>query len=211
MDLHHAYHLYADGEWKQAWKEHLIALTYGLDNELKTFSVGLVGSEERRQEAKEIVTQSGASVVAEADTGWEQVTLEYVDSFCDSNDGYFLYCHSKGSSHVFDLNTRWRRMMTHDVVVNWIECVQILDTGIDTIGTTWHPASPDFGPRDYWAGNFWWANMRFVRELPPVKYENRFDAEGWIGEHPTPISHHAVRPGINSYLTSTDVFLDFLN
>lgn len=206
MNLYHAYHIYADGNWKPAWDEHVLALRCGLKGELSFFGVGIVGSQENRHIARQAAESFGASVVTEADSGWEQVTLEWLDSFSDSHDGHILYAHTKGSAFNYDVSVAWRRKMTDDVVFNWQHCVSLLNGGVETVGTTWHPAGPEYGPRPYWAGNFWWATTAFIRRLPAIGYKNRYDAEGWIGECPGEINYHALSPGVLSYLNSPPTY-----
>ena len=199
MNLYHTYHVYADGNWKTAWDEHANALLHGLKDELSFFGVGIVGNQKNRKNVRQVIEAFGATVIAEQETGWEQVTLEWVDEFSDNNDGYLLYAHTKGSAYPSRVSTPWRNKMTNNLVVNWRECVAFLDGGFDTVGTTWHPACEQFGPRPYWAGNFWWATTTFIQQLPPVGHTSRYDAEGWIGECPNPIKYHAFAPGPLSY------------
>lgn len=196
MILHHAYHLYADGNWRTGWLEHVFALSHGLGEKLDTFAVGIVGSPENRANAvSEVLSVPGVRVVVEADSGYEQETLDWIDSFVDDHDGVVLYTHSKGSGYPSPVSVSWRRTMTFDAVVNWKQCVDLLSSGVDTVGTTWHPASPSYGPVPYWAGNFWWASASFLRELPPPSREHRYGAEGWIGLYPHAIKYRALREG----------------
>ena len=30
-------------------------------------------------------------------------------------------------------------------------------------------------------GNFWWSTAGYLRGLPPLEYDDRYKAEGWIG------------------------------
>lgn len=181
MNLHHAYHLYADGNWHQGWKEHIKALSRGLKNRLTTFSVGLVGNQHNRSIAHDIVAREGATVVVEVDTGFEQETLDWVDKFVDTNEGYMLYNHSKGAGFPVEISNAWRRTMTYDTVIEWETCVGYLNAGYDAVGTCWHPAGTEFGDTPYFAGNFWWASNTFLRTLPPPLRAHRYGAEGWLG------------------------------
>lgn len=202
MNLYHAYHIYADGDWQRPWKEHKLALAHGLKESLSEFGVGIVGTPKNRIRVRQLVEEYGARVVAESDTGWEQLTLEWVASISRTHDGYVLYSHTKGSAFPSDVSVKWRRLMTYDAVVGWRDCVARLDEGFETVGTTWHEPSPEHGTRPYWAGNFWWATTAFIKELPPIGYAHRYDAEGWIGEHHQPIKQYAIHPGASSFLTA---------
>jgi hypothetical protein len=79
MPLHHFYHLYADGRWRDPVSEHIGALKHhGLFDSLASFSVGIVGERSRRDEAKRFLHGLGVPhvVCTEVDTGWEQETLD---------------------------------------------------------------------------------------------------------------------------------------
>lgn len=194
MNLHHTYHLYADGDWQACWTEHVKALSNGLLDVLSSFSVGIVGSPEKRKEAIDIVASVGASVVVEKNTGFEQETLDWLDSFVDRYHGYMLYTHSKGAGFPSSISVPWRRMLTFDMVVNWRSCVHFLTEGADCVGSNWHPSGPEYGPIPYFAGNFWWATHSFLRTLPAPSRENRYGAEGWIGSGGK-VNPHPVRLG----------------
>jgi hypothetical protein len=184
MRKHHVYHLYANGFWEQAWKEHVIALNMGLLRELDTFSVGLVGTNENRAIARKVVEEVGATVVVEEDSGYEQVTLNWLHNFAFEEEGVVLYAHSKGSGFPNRPSTLWRRTMTFDAVVDWRKCVETLEKGFNCTGSNWHPACPQWGPTPYFAGNFWWATLDLIKSLNLPANTTRYDAETWIGESP---------------------------
>ena len=179
-DLHHVYHLYADGGWEQAWEEHIEALNLGLIGHLSTFSIGLVGSPENRAIARQCVENSGATVVVEEDSGWEQVTLKWLHDQVATLDGFVLYCHSKGAGYPNGVSVPWRRTMTSDVVIGWEESVKLLDS-YEAVGGHWHYPSDETGPVGYFAGNFWWARCEAIAELDEPEVIHRFAAEGWLG------------------------------
>jgi hypothetical protein len=193
-DLHHVYHLYADGAWVQPWEEHLVALRSGLQPALSTFGVTLIGSPEQRAVARTVVEQGGASIICEADTGWEQPSLHWIQEHLLESDGAVLYCHSKGAAYGTALHDKWRRVMTYDVVTNWEQAVSLL-ADVDVVGSWWHFPSERMGPVGYFAGNFWWARVDFLRTLPAPIMEHRFGAEGWLGLNDQ-VRHHAFREGV---------------
>lgn len=102
-------------------------------------------------------------------------------------DWYVLYHHTKGVTHPGqELYDRWRWRMEYNCVVQWRRCVEDLQRGYEACGCHWltperFPAavtSPFFG------GTFWWAKARYLMQLPRLpeaKWENRFEAESWIG------------------------------
>ena len=54
-------------------------------------------------------------------------------------------------------------------------------------------------------GNFWWAKRELIKRLPPLQYESRYDAEGWIGRGEPDIVN--LIPGHEPRLTDTPMEL----
>lgn len=102
-------------------------------------------------------------------------------------DWYVFYHHMKGVTHNGNIfYDKWRMRMEKACVWNWKQCVSDLDSGFDAVGCHWltpeeYPAgvkSPFFG------GTFWWATAEYLLELPDLPaatWQNRFEAESWIG------------------------------
>jgi hypothetical protein len=180
MKLTHFYHVYADGDWETPAYEHIEELFIsGLLDELDNMFIGIVGSKENRDKVKR---NFAGVVVAEADEGWEQVTLSEVLKFAEYSSDAIFYAHTKGAWSNTPLAKDWRESMTHDTVTRWQECVSSLRDH-DAAGAFWlKSVEPEHHDHDFFfAGNFWWATANYVRSLAPVKTENRFQAEGWIG------------------------------
>lgn len=178
--LTHFYHVYADGDWRVPARDHFAALeASNLTDNLDSVRLGIVGCESNREQVKNNLP---GVVVCESDTGWEQVTLNKVREFAQSDDGAILYAHTKGAVARSELSSRWRVSMIHDTVTRWRECVEALGT-VDAVGSYWlkssEPEHSDHG--FFFAGNFWWAQSSYLRKLDPVRNENRFQAEGWVG------------------------------
>lgn len=206
--LKHFYHIYADGDWESIVLTHLEHLkNSGLLDELSLFAIGLVGSNENRKHVKLLLDKQQISylVVAESNTGYEQVTLNalHEESQLDKNS-FYLYCHTKGSSrcqssdvcseedpirHInaknqvasgkasscFEANTLWRNNMTRDVVDNWRYCVDLMDSKYDSVGCFFQYRSHHF----YW-GNFWWVKGSIVSDLERPSLKSRYSAEKWL-------------------------------
>ena len=180
MKLAHFYHVYADGDWQLPVTEHLHALTVsGLLERLNDFFVGIVGTPENRQLVREALP---AVVIAEADQGWEQVTLQELHNYSHKHKAQVLYAHTKGAYQVDELRRSWRVSMTHDTVTRWRECVEELEK-VQVAGPFWMKSSLSEHSEHghFFGGNFWWAQSEYVAALPPLKNDNRFQAEGWIG------------------------------
>lgn len=106
--------------------------------------------------------------------GWEQVTMQLMR---DHAVGDVLYAHTKSAANYSEMHDKWRRSMTYFNVVCWRDCVRYL-ADHDTVGC--HLIDPG----DFWGGNYWWARSEWLAELSPLQYDNRYQAEAWIGTHP---------------------------
>ena len=180
MRLTHFYHVFADGDWEIPVTEHLHALTVsGLLDTLDDLFVGIVGAPENRARVRDAFP---AVVVAEADEGWEQVTLQKLHDFSHKHEAKIFYAHTKGAWSRSELARAWRVSMTHDTVTRWGECVHALEK-VQAAGPfwlkSWEPEHADH--ESFFAGNFWWARSDYIRTLEPVGMESRFQAEGWVG------------------------------
>ena len=191
MNLHHFYHVYADGNWLEITKNHLRALKqYGLYDNLTSFNVGIVGSEQNIDSVSSFLDECGYNfkIVATNPDGWEQVTIHKLWEMANShNDAYFVYAHTKGSAHPHGVSLNWRNGMTRHLIVEWQKCVDALDSGYSTVGCHAQPGRED-QPLPFWGGNFWWATSEHIRSLSRCPENTRYDAEAWIGQnHLTPV------------------------
>lgn len=188
VPLHHFYHVYADGDWSEALSDHLAALNYGgLLEQLETFGVGVVGSEENIANVKRWLDERGVKhiIVAESPTGWEQETLIPLHEFTRSNTGYVSYAHTKGAAHYASVNNAWRRSMEWYNFCDWTKAVKVLDVGVKIVGCHWiagGPAeNPLWGTGGMFGGNFWWSSCEVLRQAPDIETNSRHAAEHWIG------------------------------
>lgn len=183
--IYHFYHIYADGKWIEPVSEHFRAYKMGLANVCDLY-IGIVGSEQNRNAVKSWLKENNIehTIIAESNTGWEQVTQIPMWEFCQTHDGVVLYAHSKGSSSQTDVNIRWRRSMIYWNVIRHADCIEKLKD-FSTVGCHWiYPvvSMPEhkFGNPMY-AGTFWWARCELVRTFMRPPLTHRHEAEGWIG------------------------------
>jgi hypothetical protein len=184
--LAHYYHIWADGAWEAPVLEHLAALERtGLGAALNVKAAGVTGRPEHRREVATVLP--GWDICAGEDTGFEDVTLRALHTYAQDHDGKVFYAHAKGAANPSRQNTLWRRRMTYCTASKWQECVTALDDH-DCAGPHWLTADsyygggPGAGPwRGWFGGNFWWANLSFLRGLPVPGGGDRWAAERWIG------------------------------
>jgi hypothetical protein len=185
--LAHFYHVYADGAWQDPLAEHLSALDeHGLAAALDYKAAGVVGSPANCQAAISVL--DGWQIAVTADSGFEEVTLRKLHAFA-ALDGKAFYAHTKASVNVERPNILWRRRMTEYAVGMWRDCAAALDAGFDCAGPHW--ITPERWPTavttPLFGGNFWWANLSWLRRLPVPGGGDRFAAERWIGETEVPV------------------------
>lgn len=190
--MRHFYHLWADGAWDAPLLQHLHALAAaGLD---VTVEAGIAGAPARRREALRVLAASGVrySIVAEADAGFEGVTLNALHAHAHLMPAAepVLYAHTKGATAPGDeFRHRWREGMTAVVVGQWRQCVAAL-ADHDVAGAHWLEPGARYpsasvsvtvtAPLPHFSGNFWWARAGCLAPLP-VPATSRYEAETWIG------------------------------
>jgi len=97
-----------------------------------------------------------------------------------------LYHHTKGVSTPHQAD-RWRERMERYMIWNWKDCVDLLlHQGFDAVGCHWltPEANPGAIASPFFGGNFWWAKSDYIARLPALPtdtWENRYEAESWIG------------------------------
>jgi hypothetical protein len=195
-NLYHFYHAFADGKNSMiAIEEHLDNLiTSNLSKNLEKFCVGIVGSEENRAKVKQAlvakINEIPLEIIAEADEGFEQITLEKMWNFSKNHEGYYFYAHTKSAANAHRFNECWMRTMEHYTLLNWIEAISQLKTN-DAVGCFWitYKDRPNLShwndvkphTNSFFAGNYWWATNETIRELPAPDNTNRYMAEQWLG------------------------------
>lgn len=185
LPIRHYYHVYAAGAWMVPVREHLSVLA--VSGLRVPMVIGLVGTFAARRQARHEIGRlledadlPAPERWAEADEGWEQVTLGEVHADVHRIPAEFavMYAHAKGAANPSPLNAAWRRSLTRHVVCGWEECAGLLADGHDTAGCHWVTAHKS--TTAFYAGNFWWARASYLRRLPPPPCESRWQAETWV-------------------------------
>jgi len=131
-----------------------------------------------------------------------------------------LYLHTKGVSARSEIVPvrDWRRYMSHFSISNHRKCYTILNSreydalGVDLIRTPLYPWQDDYEENWHFSGNYWWALVDYVAELPRLSVNRnlKYDAEFWIGSsesarlmslHNSGISHYKHAYPIEKYAT----------
>lgn len=159
----------------------------GLEEAAGTICVGVNGNEADALAIACLAPHKAAVVAHGKNATTEIPTMNILRQWAIEHPGaYVMYHHSKGVSTPNQADG-WRRRMEAVSVWGWSECFRALQRGNDCAGAHWltperHPGvihSPFFG------GTFWWARASYIAKLPPLpeaKWENRYEAETWIGK-----------------------------
>ena len=133
-------------------------------------------------------------------------TMRLIQEWVPDHPGWdVLYFHTKGVTHPREpLYENWRNRMAHYCVDQWRDCVRDLDCGHDAVGCHWlTPAAfPGAVTSPFFGGTFWWARSEYLAQLPPLPpatWENRYEAESWIGRrrpYPTIRDYHPGWPAL---------------
>jgi hypothetical protein len=182
----HFYHIGANSDWLLL--EHILTEHFDLLDRTGfagDYFFGIVGPEENRAQVKSWLDERG-TVIAEADEGFEQVTLRELRRCCRelySDDEPILYTHTKGAWNTTMMAAAWRQAMDTQLIEQWPLRLEQLQQ-VDAIGLHWltqeeNPSAPISSP--FFGGNFWWANAGYLATLPEPSTESRHHAEGWLG------------------------------
>lgn len=187
--LHHFYHVYADGDWGEAVRDHFDALQrFGLHDALDALMIGFVGCPDNIERVKVQLQVLGVNytTAVEVAAGWEQVTLQKLHEFTRENKGLVSYAHTKGASHPEPITRVWRRSMEYFNFVRWENMVSHLEHGAKIAGCHWLPAAraenPVWGSSGFFGGTYWWSHCSVLAESPLIDHATRHSAEHWIGQ-----------------------------
>lgn len=159
----------------------------GLENAAQDMTIGVNGSASDAL-AVACLAPSKATVIHHgAGTTTEIPTMNILREYARQHPGWaIMYHHSKGVSTPNQADG-WRRRMESVVVWGWGHCLKALDEGAEACGAHW--LTPEKNPgaiaSPFFGGTFWWARADYINRLPPLpeaKWENRYEAESWIGK-----------------------------
>lgn len=161
----------------------------GLETAASTICVGVNGGLDDAF-AIACLAPEKAAVVSHGKRATSEIpTMNILRAFAKDHPGYaIMYHHSKGVSTPNQADG-WRRRMENVNVWGWTECHRALETGSDACGCHW--LTPEKNPgviaSPFFGGTFWWAKSDYINTLPPLPeatWQNRYEAEVWIGRGP---------------------------
>jgi hypothetical protein len=189
------YHVACMGHWQEVVEEQLALLKrVGLNG----VRAGMLGTGGDRAQLQAIAARHEIDLCIEYHHTdlqmFEIPTIEMLSEWCQYNDGYVLYFHTKGVSDRYSpFKEDWRQLMHQWVVERWRENAELLRAGYDAVGVNWQHNPPN----SHFPGNFWMARTSFIRALKPFQQydrelpyvannrndQERLAAEFWIGSY----------------------------
>jgi hypothetical protein len=183
------YHIFCVGDYLDVVNSQIEKLKVsGLYNWCDTLEVSCVDTEDKYEGIDEIFNgMDKVNLFKTNRNAYEYWGINKVWELSQQHDGKVFYFHAKGVSNTYkNLVTKetsnwkvegikiWRDALEHHLIDNFQKCVLDLDE-YDTCGMTcvgnW-----------FW-GNFWWANLSFVRKNNKPVHGDRWYFEDWL--------HHA--------------------
>lgn len=189
------YHLACMGNWQSVLKEQMTTLQQSGFTSLNLSVLGTANDLEYvNMTCKELQLEYNIHFHAPDFTHFEKPAMLAIQAYAKSHKGYVFYLHSKGVSNPADeTKVKWRRLMMHELVEKWEQCVLQLPY-FEVVGVNWR----DQVPTSHFCGNFWYASTRYLRTLTDFEYyyehpqyqiwdainSKRLGCEFWISSAP---------------------------
>lgn len=160
----------------------------GLSDSAAELHIGVNGNDSQALLIGALAPPKSKFCVHGAGARTEIPTLNLIRQWLPDHPGWHvLYHHTKGVTHPGNEGyEKWRFRMENACVWNWKRCVSDLQRGRDAVGCHW--LTPERYPgtvtSPFFGGTFWWSTSSYLSQLPalpPPTWENRFEAESWIG------------------------------
>jgi hypothetical protein len=177
----------------------------GLEEAAQNIIIGVNGDESDALAVASIAPNKAIVLHHGAGATTEIPTMNLVREWAHRNpNSAIMYHHTKGVSTP-NQQDGWRRRMERINVWGWQECYKALQRGYDCAGAHW--LTPEKYPGSitspFFGGTFWWSKSNYLAllpQLPAATWENRYEAESWIGKGPRParvVDFHSGWPAVN--------------
>ena len=136
---------------------------------------------------------------------YEYWAIKKIWDLSQTNEGKVFYFHTKGVSNKYkNLITKeisewkskgvkvWKEMLEYFLIDNHQDCVSKLDE-FDSCGVTCN--------NHWYSGNFWWANLSFIKDNPQPGTGSRWFYEDWLNRGRTYKSHEYYHFDYNGYFS----------
>lgn len=155
----------------------------GLWDATSEIHFGINGGVESEGAVKSIIPGKARVTYHGLESRAENLTVMMLLDWAKAHSGWnILYLHAKGSTHdpnsdYGQFSARWRDAMMRDLVLNWRQCVQDLETH-DIACMVWLWNMGWDKSQHIPAGNFLWLTSDFAAKLPSLYERARIKEDG---------------------------------
>ena len=201
------YHIYCVGNYLEVVKHQLNRLkTSGLYDWCDKLEITCVDTLNQFEGIDELVKDLDKAVLNKfVNNHYEYEGINKVWEYSQQYKGKVFYFHTKGVSNLYaNLETKvisqrkqtgirwWKEIMEHFLIDNFQDCLQKLDE-YEQCGVT--------NNDKWWWGNFWWANLSFVRINMKPTHGDRWYFEAWLNHYRNPSVYEFYHFDFNGYFT----------
>ena len=201
------YHIYCVGNYLEVVKHQLNRLkTSGLYDWCDKLEITCVDTLNQFEGIDELVKDLDKAVLNKfVNNHYEYEGINKVWEYSQQYKGKVFYFHTKGVSNLYaNLETKvisqrkqtgirwWKEIMEHFLIDNFQDCLQKLDE-YEQCGVT--------NNDKWWWGNFWWANLSFVRINAKPTHGDRWYFEAWLNHYRNPSVYEFYHFDFNGYFT----------
>jgi predicted O-methyltransferase YrrM len=193
-------HNFLQNHWEEIVGQQLNKMSSGgLYDRADTILYGVYSeSEEEYRKFENLIKQYDTrlkiDIVRYCENQAEYSTLLNLQNHCRLNpNSQVVYFHSKGSSREKNhYITSWRECLDFFVIEKWEHSFKnLLNKNCDVCGALYVNLFRflDYEFKNYFSGNFWWADSNYINKLPSLSLlksqtQERVFNEMWIGMHP---------------------------
>jgi len=201
------YHIYCVGNYLEVVKHQLNRLkTSGLYDWCDKLEITCVDTLDQFEGIDELVKDLDKAVLNKfVNNHYEYEGINKVWEYSQQYKGKVFYFHTKGVSNLYtNLETKvisqrkqtgigwWKEIMEYFLIDNFQDCLQKLDE-YEQCGVT--------NNDKWWWGNFWWANLSFVRINAKPTHGDRWYFEAWLNHYRNPSVYEFYHFDFNGYFT----------
>ena len=201
------YHIYCVGNYLEVAKHQLNRLkTSGLYDWCDKLEITCVDTLDQFEGIDELVKDLDKAVLNKfVNNHYEYEGINKVWEYSQQYKGKVLYFHTKGVSNLYtNLETKvisqrkqtgigwWKEIMEYFLINNFQDCLQKLDE-YEQCGVT--------NNDKWWWGNFWWANLSFIRINAKPTHGDRWYFEAWLNHYRNPSVYEFYHFDFNGYFT----------
>lgn len=202
------YHIYCVGDYLEVVKQQLNRLqTSGLYNWCDKLEITCINTSGDFTAIEDLIKGlDKVNLTKTTNNQYEYEGINKVWEYSQKYRGKVLYFHTKGVSNTYNNleekkeSTKkkngiawWKEAMEYFLIDNYTTCLEKLDE-YDQCGLT--------NVNGWWWGNFWWANLDFIKANEKPDEAGRWYFEAWLNYHRNPSVYEFYHFEFNPYFTN---------